>query len=171
VLGLDVLVLNFYVAGYSPSAGLYVLTFVAIAILVLSACLLPFRLKPYAKKALRPRTFFIFGFLWLIFYYGTALVPSMAKPGIIPVLLIILAYYALSAWALLRMTGNGGSWGYAQKLALGAGILGPYVLLRPFRELAGASGSLIVGIAAAAFLLWLYLRVSKRREATEWTLA
>jgi len=169
IMALDVLILNFAVAHYSPAAMLYVLTIAAIAVLVAIARLFPIRLRPYTVKLLRPRIFFIFGFIWLILYYLTVFIPSMLKPGIIPVVLVMLAFYALSAWVFMRMTGNGGSWNDSQKLTLAAGILGPYIILTPLREVLGARGSILVGITAAVFLYWLNRRVNRREEAMERT--
>ncbi len=162
IMALAVILLNFIIAPYSPDILLYVLTIVAIIFLAIAARLFPLKLKPYEIKSPGRRWFFLFGFFWLVFFYLTIFIPSYLKPAFPAVMLVMLAFYAISALSIMRMTGNGGSWDDRQKLALISGILAPFIVGTPLRELLGARGTIIVGIAAVLFLLWVNKRISTK---------
>jgi hypothetical protein len=161
LLASAVMILNYFIAPYSPPWQQYVMALAAIACLVVAAKLVPHAL-PMVKNArvVSERRLTAFGCVWSVLFYGTILVPSFFRPPWPFVILIMLVFYAVSVIALRRMTGSTGSLSDKQKLMLAFGMLTPFILLSPIRELLGARGMLVVGVAAVVFFIWLYRRIS-----------
>lgn len=155
-----VVILNQFIAPYSPPLSLYAMTLVAIACLAVVAKLVPQTLPADKNAKVRNEWWMIaFGCIWTILFYATILVPSSLRPPWPLVILIMLAFYAVSAIAVRMMTDSNGSLSDKQKLMLAIGMLLPFILLSPIRELLGARGMLVVGIVAVVFFIWLYRHV------------
>jgi hypothetical protein len=166
LLALDVAVLNLALAPYSSDPSLYVLTLIAIVILAIVARLIPNPLFGLIQaRPPRARLFLLFGFLWTILFYLSIFVPSALKLPSPAVLLAMVTYYALTAFLFLRISGNGSAMDDKGKLALAAGLIGPFIVSSPIQELLGSRGMLIVGIAAVIFLFLLNGRIHNNEAA------
>ncbi|HEY3421548.1 MAG TPA: hypothetical protein VGK13_00220, partial [Methanocellaceae archaeon] len=151
-----VVILNRLIAPYTPPLSLYAMTLAMIACLAVAAKMVPRALPvPKNAKVISEWWLLAFGFAWTILFYATILVPSLIRPPWPFVILIMLIFYALSVMALRRMSGSSGSLSDKQKLMLALGILMPFILLSPVRELLGARGMLVVGVVAIIFFAWL----------------
>jgi len=166
LLALDATVLNLFIAPYSPDPILYIITFAAIVVLAVVAWAFPHPyFKPVEVKTPKATVIFLYGLFWTILFYASVLVPSALKLPVPATLAIMLAYYAISALVLLKITGNGAALNKVHKLALASGLIGIFILSSPVQELFGARGMVIVGIGAVLSLYWLFRRI---REAP-WT--
>ena len=166
LLAADVAFGYFFLTEYRPSTVLYILTVAVVAALVLIARHLPH--QPLAPKAVTVRHSFWF---WLTGFLGTiafflvfmGLSHTTLHPCI--TILIGIGLAALVIWVVMRISGNGAAWTEMHKLALASGPLSLFILLTPIHEFDvtradNTAGMTLVGLAALAFLLWLWWKVS-----------
>jgi hypothetical protein len=155
-----VVILNQFIAPYSPPLWLYAMTLMMIACLALAAKMAPLTL-PRSKNAIVVNQWWlmVFGFVWTLLLYVTIFVPSLIRLPWPVGILIMLIFYALSVMALRSMSDSNGSLSDKKKLMLALGILMPFIILSPVRELLGARGMLVVGISAVVFFIYMYKRI------------
>lgn len=150
---------------YPVPPALILSALVGVAILMAVAGSLPnplFTVK--AAKAPKPRWFLFAGFVWgTALFMITWLVPPTGLNPLITLALFILSVIAL-AFAVLKMSGNGGAWSDKHRLALAAGVLGFLILLSPVFELKGVVGASVAGILFSAMLISLYLGLGRREK-------
>jgi hypothetical protein len=152
---------------YSPPARIYVLSAVAVCVLVWVARRLPappaFEAEPnggprdlwFALVGLPAATFF-FPTAWAL--PGTGIHP-IASVGAKPVL-------AVGTVGLLRRMSKGTGWQAGRRLVLASGALGFLIFLAPVQQMDikradAMSGTSVVGLAAVALLIWLARRLRK----------
>ncbi len=116
-----------------------------------------------------PFWYWLLGFLGIITFFMVFW--GIPNTSLLPLITILLAIglIALLTVVILKMSGNGASWTGMHQWALVTGALTFFILLAPLQEFApgrtdNTAGMTIVGLAAAAFLLWLWWRL--RRNLT-----
>lgn len=158
----------FILTPFWPGLAQYWVAAFLVVVLILLARLLPRDIfKPRAAAIRNPFRFWLAGFFgWLVFFLIFAALPEVIPaPPVVMALSLALAGGVI--WLVMGLSGNSGSWRDTQKLALAAGPVSFYILLSPVREYAGISddnpaGMVVVGIVAAALLIWLYVKTSRR---------
>lgn len=163
----DVLFGALVLTPYRPPAGLYMLTLVLVAALVLAARRMPPRwFRQQAETASRPLSLGLLGFAaTLALFFIHWVLPEINLPVILTLasLLLLGAGFYL---ALRRLSGCG-TWNDEHRLALASGALTFFILLAPLQELDPArndnpAGMTLVGLAALLLLLWLRARTRRR---------
>jgi hypothetical protein len=150
---------------YRPPVVLYVLCFAAIAGLVLAARTFPAALLPAREKIVpRPFLFLLLGFVNMTAFFVTVyMLPEYWTPPLAVTIAGLAALDALTLWALLRWSGNGGAWKDLHRLAWVSGSLGFFILFDVTSDLERWQGRSLV--AAAAILgLWLVRGRIRRRD-------
>jgi hypothetical protein len=105
-----------------------------------------------------------FGLFFLLWFLTALKIP--------PVVWMALALaYAAFLWSRLGRLSTASGWGQRHSLALASGALSFFILLSPLTELDpnridNTTGMTLVGLAAAAFLVWASRRVRRQPAAT-----
>lgn len=160
---------------YRPSLAVYLPTIGIVACLVLLAKGMPERLfSERGVIAKNPLWFWLIGFLGTIaFFVVFWALPHTDLPAPLTIVLGILLVAAVT-WSVKRISGNGFALADKHKLALSAGPLSVFILLSPIHEFDpsrtdDASGMIVVGLVALAFLIWLWWWVKRRDPSIEKT--
>lgn len=147
---------------FRPPAGPYLLAAGSAAALVALARILP-RRPTMARERPVPGAFR----LWLLGFAAAAgfFLTSFAFPGwgAPPWLTAaVLAGIAATVGRLvLRWSRVAGAWTSQRQLALATGLLSLFIALAPVQEARGRTGSLLVAMATAALLAWLWRKVAR----------
>jgi hypothetical protein len=167
LLGVDVVFGNTLLTTYRPPFVPYAMAVLVTVLLMLLARRLPTR---WASPAESPRwgslKLGLAGFVGiaLLFFAGWAL-PALRFPAALTIAFMTMA--AVGAWRLIRWGSGEGAWDDRGRLALAAGGLSVFILLAFLAEgdpsrVDNPAGMSLVGLAAVAGLLLLYLRIRRR---------
>jgi hypothetical protein len=173
IIGLSFLLIAVVIFGYlaltpyRPPTVPYQLSIVAVIVLYWVAKRMPYRWgEPTVEPIRRPFWFALMGFggtlgFFIVHWFlPEAGVPVLLTTGLAFGLMIVVY------WAVRRMSNEGG-WSDRERLALVSGALTFFILLAPLSEFDtnrtdNPAGMMIVGFAAAFFLLWLLYRTELR---------
>ena len=165
LLGFNVAIGFLFLTPYRPDPAAYIMAIGLVISLFMAARALPGSLFPPSGRApARPRRFYAVGLLFAIgLFLISWVVPWTATPAIITFLLLALLGSSC-LYYVLRISGNGGSWGPRHRLALAAGALTFFMALSFIQELSGPDnmiGMSLVGLGYALFILCLWARLSR----------
>jgi hypothetical protein len=153
---------------YVPPWPGYILSWVAIAALILAARFVPAGVPaPVCRNPPHPVFFFLFGLLNMtLFFVATYMLPEVWTP---PVWLSVAGLALLDLFTLLLLlswSGNGGAWDDRHKLAWTAGSLGFFILFNFASDLEGFAGRSCVSAVAILGLVLCALLLRRRNRAS-----
>ncbi len=141
---------------YVPPLPGYILSWIAIAGLILAARFVPANVPaPVKKIPPHPILFLLLGFANMtLFFTATYVLPESWAPPLWVSVIGLALLDAFTLWLLLRWSGNGGAWEDRHRLAWVAGGLGFFILFNFTSDLEeGFAGRSCVSAAAIAGLI------------------
>jgi len=155
----------FLLAPYPVPPALYLSAIIAVIVLMAIARWLPNPMfKAREAKVPKPRWFLALGFIWgTAFFIIAWVVPATGIDPLVTLALFIISVIVL-AYAVLKMSANGGAWSARHQLALAAGVLGFLIILSPIMEFNGGIGMTAVGLLFCALLISLYVLLVRREK-------
>lgn len=171
VLFVGVCALGFFaMTPYRPPMSIYL----AAAALTIALCLLGWRLPrrrgaPATRVPSRPLWFGVIGFVWTLGLFVLVWQLPAAGVGAGVTIALVISLTLISAWAIWHLSHGARAWSDAHSLALATGSLAFFILFGVLQELETAqtdkaTGTGLVGLAAAIMLGWLAVRVRRRRS-------
>ena len=150
-------------SSYVPPLAGYLLSWLAIAGLILAAFYIPAGgATPIKKDPPHPVCFLLLGFANMtLFFMAVYVLPEIV---ILPLLLSIVGLIlldGLTLWFLLHWSGNGGSWNDRHRLAWVAGYLGFFILFNITSDLEVFAGRSLISALAILALLQLKFRITR----------
>jgi hypothetical protein len=152
---------------YVPPWPGYVLSWTAIAGLILAARFVPANFPlPLKKTVPHPFFFLLLGFLNMtLFFVAVYVLPETWAPPLALSVIGLVLLDALTLWVVLRWSGNGGAWDDRHRLAWVAGGLGFFIFFgfaNDAEQFAGRSCvSAIAIVGFVLFGLWINRRAHR----------
>lgn len=154
---------------YRPPLPQYLVTIVVVIGLILLAQRMPAKLLTPSPPVSppRPRWFWLVTFLaTTVWFIGTWALPHTGIPPFLTALFSS-GIVAVTAWIILKKSGNGNSLSEMHKLALAAGGLSFFIMLTPIEEMDATrpdntAGMTLVGLIAAVSLIWMARKLKQQ---------
>ena len=140
---------------YVPPLPGYILSWAAIAGLLLAARYLPAGIPAPAKRnPPHPILFLLLGFFNMTLFFAVVyMLPETGSPPLWASVTGLALFDLLTLLLLLRLSGNGGAWKDRHRLAWVAGGLGFFILFNILADLEAFAGRSCVSIAAIVVLI------------------
>ncbi|MCX6574777.1 MAG: hypothetical protein NTV82_00100 [Candidatus Aminicenantes bacterium] len=153
---------------YIPPWPGYLLSWAAIAGLILAARFVPANVPaPVKKNPPHPFFFLLLGFTNMtLFFVAVYVLPETWTPPLPLSVIGLLLLDAFTLWLLLRWSGNGGAWNDRHRLAWVAGGLGFFILFNFTSDLEAFAGRSCVSAIAVCGLILFSVWVNRRTRET-----
>jgi hypothetical protein len=151
-------------SSYVPPLAGYLLSWSAIAGLILAAYFVPVGVPaPIKKDPPHPFFFLLLGFANMtLFFVVVYVLPEIVIPPLLLSIIGLAFLDGLTLWLLLYWSGNVGAWNDRHRLAWVAGGLGFFILYNFTSDVEAFAGRSVVSVIAILSLILFYFRVSWR---------
>jgi hypothetical protein len=144
-------------SAYVPPLPGYLLSWSAIAGLILAAYFVPVGVPaPIKKEPPHPFFFLLLGFVNMtLFFVAVYMLPETVTPPLLLSIIGLILLDGLTLWLLLHWSGNGGAWSDRHRLAWVSGGLGFFILFDFTSDLEAFAGRSIVSVIAILGLFYV----------------